>query len=245
METAVKVTAIIVAGILILGLAGGLAIWNLVKPENQVVVNGEANVNAMPDLITVYFNVETNGASAQVAKDNNSAVTDEVITNLVKAGLAREEISTQNYNIYEDIRWENSKQKSYGYKAAHYMKVELASEKASKIGEVIDAVIDGGAMLNYINFELSKTRENDYKAEALRLASEDARIKAEAMASGLGKRVVEVLSISESNFYYNPWRVFGQEDMVYGAAEAKAATTNIQPGEQKISGRVSVSFKIA
>ncbi len=245
METSVKITTIIVAGVLILALVTGIAIWNIVKPENQVTVAGEANINALPDMITIYFNVETHGTSAQIAKDNNSEISDDVITALIKIGLAREEIATQNYNIYEDIRWENDRQKSYGYIASHSMKVELASEDSGKIGQVIDAVVDNGAMLNYINFELSKAKESEYKAEALKLASEDARIKAESMASGLGKEVVEVISISESSFYYSPWRVFGAEDMVAGAAEAKAATTNIQPGEEKIAGRVTVVFKIA
>jgi uncharacterized protein YggE len=244
METSVKITLIIVGAVLLLVGGLGLGIWALANPADRITTTGESNLKAVPDVISVYFNVETNGATAVEAKDNNSAIVEKVTANLVKIGLKAGDIATENFNIYEDIRWENNRQKSYGYKASHYMKVSLASENSGKTGEVIDAVVDGGAMLSYINFELSKDKENEYKAQALKDASADARIKAESMASGLGKEVVDIKSISDSTFNYSPWRVYGAEGMMASASDAKVATTNIQPGEKDVNARVTVVFTI-
>ncbi len=243
MDNSVKITLIIVSAVLILAVGGFVYLDNL-SGRDTISVAGESTVKAMPDLLTVYFVVQTTANTATEAKDNNSMIVDQVITNLIAAGLERDEIVTENFNVYEDYSWESGKRKFLGYKAVHNMKVELSSENSEKIGEVIDAVVDGGALLNYINFELSKENQNLYKAEALKSASEDARIKAESMAEGLGKRVVDIVSVSESSFGYYPWRLLGQEDIALGAAEAKAATTDIQPGEKEISARVSVVFKI-
>jgi uncharacterized protein YggE len=244
METSVKITLIIVAGVLILAGALGLGMWALVNPADQITTTGESNLKAVPDVISVYFNVETNGLTAVEAKDNNSEIVDSVITNLVKLGLERKDIVTENFNIYEDIRWENGRQKSYGYKATHSLRVQLSTDSTDKIGPVIDAGVDGGAMISYINFELSQEKENTYKAQALKDASEDARIKAESMAAGLGKKVVDIKSISDSSFNYSPWRLYDNVAMARGGAEAKVATTNIQPGEKDVNARVTVVFTI-
>ncbi len=244
METSVKITLIVVAGVLVLAAAFGIVMWVLVAPSNDITTVGESNLKAVPDVISVYFTVETTGADAVQAKDNNSEIVDSVITNLVKLGLERKDIVTENFNIYEDIRWENNRQKSYGYKATHSLKVELSADDTDKIGPVIDAGVNGGAMISYINFELSKERENAYKAQALKDASEDARIKADSMAAGLGKKVVDIKSITDSSFNYYPWRLYDNVAMAVGGAEAKAATTNIQPGEKDVSARVSVVFTI-
>ena len=99
-------------------------------------------------------------------------------------------------------------------------------------------------MISYINFELSTEKENEYKAQALKLASQDARTKAEAMVSGIGKEIVDIKSISESSFNYRPWMLYAAEAGVASAADAKLAATNIQPGEKEVNAQVTVVFKI-
>ena len=244
METSVKITLIIVGAIVILAGVFGLGIWALVTPGNDITVTGESNIKAVPDLVGVYFTVEMRGATAQDAKNNNSEIVNEVVTKLAKIGFEREALVTESFNVYEEFDWVNGKQKSLGYKATHSLKIELPTNESEKIGQVIDAGVDGGAMISYINFELSKDKENIYKAQALKEAGEDAKIKADAMAAGIGKKVVDIKSISESNFNYYPWRLYESAGMAPNVAEAKVAATTIQPGEQDVSAQVSVIFKL-
>jgi len=242
METGVKITLIIVGAVVLLALIG-LAVYFQIKPSQTVNVDGIAEVKAMPDKVAIYFNIETIGNDSKEAKDKNSEIVDNAITALIKLGFERKEIITESFNIYPEYNWNHGTQEFKDYKATHSLKVEFSSEETGKIGDVIDAGVDNGANINYINFELSLEKQNEYKAQALEQATQDAKTKAEGIASGLGKEVGRVVSISSSNFDYYPWALYSN-DMGGGVAEAKAATTNIQPGEQTISGRVSVVFAL-
>lgn len=242
MDNSVKITLIIVAGILLLVLVGFM-IYSYSHPGNTVSVQGQSTVKAVPDLVSVYFNVESKADTAKEAKDANSEIVDNLIIGIVKLGFERADITTENFNVYPEYNYRSGNNEIIDYKAVHSIKVEMSTDRTDKIGDVIDAGVDAGAGISYINFELSQDKQNEYKTEALKQATEDARAKAEGIASGLGKRVGRLVSVSTSEFDYYPWRLY-ESGVNMDAEAAKAATTNIQPGEQDIYGKVSVSYKI-
>jgi uncharacterized protein YggE len=242
MEKSVQITLIIASAAIILALIGVNYFFQL-SPTATVSANGEAQIKATPDLVGIYFNLETSGKTSKEANDKNKEVTDNLITALIKQGFDREEIKTQSFNIYPDYNWQNGKSEIIGYKASHAVKIEFSASQTEKIGIVIDSGVNAGALINYINFELGQDNQNKYKADALKQATEDARIKAEAIASGLGKKLGSIYSVSSSSFNYYPWKMY---DMVTSsnAIEAKQAVTSIQPSEKEINAAVSVSFKL-
>lgn len=248
MQNSVKITLIIVLAVIALALIGTYTVFQIIPvTSNTVVGNGMSDIKVTPDLVTVYFTVQTNATTAKDAKDKNAEIVDNVITNLVKQGFERADIQTQNFNIYQDYYWDGSKSVPNGYKATHEIKVELPTAQTDKIGDVIDAGVNAGATINYINFELTTEKQNQYKTQALKQATEDAKAKADAMASGLGKSLGKVISITDSNFNYNPWPIYRNDVMAYGATgavEAKSAATNIQPGSQDITAQVSVVYAL-
>ena len=242
MEKSVQITMIIVGAVVILTLLG-FAMISQVLPSNTIRVDGESNVEVMPDLVGVYFNIQTFAGSATEAKDKNSEIADEVITALLRERFDREEIVTQSFSVNPNYVWRNGQNKIEGYVAQHFLKLEMSTENIEKIGKAIDAGVNSGATISYINFELSREKQNQYKAQALKEATEDAKIKAEAMAEGLGKKLGSIVSTSDSSFYYSPWMLYG-EVRSEGLSVAKEAVTDIQPGEQDINARVSVVYKI-
>jgi uncharacterized protein YggE len=246
-NNSVKITLIIAVAIVVLVILGFVAINGFVNTgSNTVSVDGQSLIKVTPDLVTIYFDVETNGSTAREAKDANSIIVDKLTSNLLALDFSKEEIQTEGFNIYEDIRWENDRQKSYGFKASHQIKIEMNTSFASKISDVIDAGVDAGALLQYINFELTTQKQNEYKTQALKEASQDAKTKAEAIASGLGKRVGKLVSISTSNYDYRPWNLYTASagGMMEDVAQAKVAVNNIQPGSQEVSAYVSAVYKI-
>lgn len=243
METSVKITLIIVLGAIILGALIFSFVGN-VMPSQTITANGNSQIKAVPDLVSVYFSVQTKAETAEQAKNENAKIVDDVLTALIKQGFERKEITTQNYNIYPEYIWKNNQQQITGYMASHEIKIEFSALSTDKIGKAIDAGVDAGALISYINFELSAQKQNEYKVQALKQASEDARIKAESIASGLGKKLGRVYSVSSSNFDYYPWQIYRNMDMMAGGLEAKQATTSIQPGEKDINAQVSVVYKI-
>jgi uncharacterized protein YggE len=242
MEKSVQITLIIVATIIILAGIGAYLFSQSKAPSNTISVQGFATIKANPDLVIVYFRAETNGSTAQEAKDKNAEIVNNAITNLVKIGILENKIQTIDFNIYPEYDWTDG-QKLRGYKAVHSFKVELDTAQINKVGTVIDAGVNAGSLVDYINFELSTAKQNECKAEALKQASQDAKTKAEAIALGLGKKLGKLVSVSDTSFDYYPWPIY--KAMEEGnIAEAKAAVTNITPSEKEITARVSVVYHI-
>lgn len=239
MEKQVKIS-LIAAGTLVLVVFLVLYVYTNSQSQQTISTSGAYSLEVMPDNVVIYFNIETTSKTLEEAKDENARISDDLITSLVKQGLERKQIQTQSYNIYPDTEWVYNRLVDKGYKVSHSLKVVLPAD-STDIGTIVDKGVDAGAMVSYINFELTTESENKYKAEAINLASQDARNKAEAMATGLGQRVGKVISISDSNADYSPWRAY---DMASSEIAVKEAVTNISPSEQTISARVSVVFSI-
>lgn len=247
-NNAIVVTSIISGVVLVIALIA-LFSFNRVTSGyggDTVNVQGIASVDAMPDLITVYFNIETKGETTTEAKDANSEILNDLIDSLVLEGFERKEIITENFNIYENCEWADGSRECDGYKATHSVKVELSIDEQDLIGTVVDVGVDAGAGISYINFELTRESQNMYKAEAMKLAAKDATIKAEAVAEGFDKKVGKLVSVQVNEFGYYPWNVYSSRagGVMEDAALAKEAVSNIQPGEKEVTATVSASFKL-
>ena len=251
MEKSIKITGIIALTILVLGLLAYSAFSSLL-PTNTVTGNGQATIKAIPDLVTIYFEIQTEAETNQEASQQNSEIVDDLRTALIRIGFENNQIQTTSFNVYPDYNYRNGNQIT-GYTASHQIKIEISTDTetkggfpinvGSRIGEVIDAGVEAGAGISYINFELSQEKQNKYKADAIKLAAQDATIKAQAMAEGLGKKLGRLVSTSYSNFDYYPLRLY-EASSGASAEDAKQATTNIQPGEQEVSARVTAIYKL-
>jgi uncharacterized protein YggE len=245
LDKSVQITLIVCVTVLVLGLFA----WNFfdgLVPNYKDVVSTQGNsvIEVEPNIISVYFTVETWGETAQDAKDNNSLIVDELISNLIVKGFNREDITTESFSVFQDYTWTNNGREDNGFKATHYLKVSLEKEGYNSVGEVIDAGVDAGALVSYVGFELSQELQSQTKAEALKLATEDARMKAEAIAEGLGMTLGSLQSVSTSDFYYQPWEVYSDR-MGYSTEEIKAeVSTNVQPGDRSVRASVSVSYRL-
>lgn len=246
MDKSVSITLIIVVGILVLAGIGYAIFSSNTIPQNTVTGNGQATIQVTPDLVKVYFSVDTLGATSEEAKNKNSEIVDEFITAILKEGFERKDIQTQGFNIYPEYDYSKPDyvNKIKGYRATHSIVVEMSSDDSDKIGTVIDAGVDAGAGISYINFELSPEKQNQYKADAIKMAAEDAQLKAQALASGLDKEIGELLSVTQSDFGYTPWGIYRSDSGAGDVAMAKEATTNIQPSDQSVSASVTAVFEL-
>jgi len=244
MDKSVIITFIIVVGVLILGIVGFTTFNSILNPlENKISVTGQSTIKVMPDLVAIYFDSTAKASTSSEATEKNAEIVENLRTALIKKGFENKEIQTLNFNVYEDFDYTSYGRKSKGFVATQTIRIVMSTEDSSEIGEVIDAGIEAGVPISYINFELSQELENKYKSESMKNAAEDARIKAESVAEGLNKKVGSLVSVSVNEFGYYPWRAY---DNVAGASseEMKSATTNIQPSEQEISSSVTAVFRI-
>lgn len=234
----VQITGIVVIAVLILGVM----FMNSANPSynDTISVSGNAVIPAMPDLVGVYFSVDTQGSTSQEAASKNSDIVDRLKDSLIARGFAEEEIQTQNYNIYPDYNYETNTIK--GYRATHSLRVEIPANESSKLEGMIDSAVAAGSGISYINFELSPEKQNTYKAEAMKLAAQDATKKAEAVAEGLGKDLGKLVSVSVNDYNYVPWLAYDAS----GASESavKEAARSITPTNQDVSATVTAVYKL-
>lgn len=247
-NNAIVITSIIAGVVLLIAILCLFVFSSVISPStgNSVTVEGISNIKAMPDLISVYITIESKGATSSEATTANTQTYEDLVEEMMIAGFEENDLTTESFSVYENVYWENGKEKTDGYIAYHSLKVELTSEKMSEVSSVVNAGVNAGAEISYINFELSQASQNKYKAEALKLASEDAKIKAGAIASGFDMEVGKILSIQTSNFGYYPWNVYSakggsiSEDSI--AAQETAITIN--PSEEEITASITATFKL-
>jgi len=243
MNKSIQITLIVCGTIVLLALLG-MFVYFQTNPANTITETGTATLKVLPDEISVYFSVDTQASNAADAKDTNTEIYDKVSANLVKAGFAESEILTQGYSITPVSDWSTGKERILGYRAIHSLKILLTVNETDKIGPIIDATANEGALINSINFELSQAKNNEYKAQALEQATQDAKIKADSIANGLGKSVGRVVSVADIGYNYYPRVLYESASGVNDVAAAKVATTSIQPGEQDVTASVSVVFAL-
>lgn len=213
---------------------------------NTISATGNSEIKVDPDLVTLYLTIETRNSSAEIAKDENSEITQNVLTSLENIQVPNDEIQTLNYNIYPEYDWSKDRQEMIGYIATNTILIE--NEDFDNIGKIIDAAVDNGALVNSINFALSNDKLNEYKAQALEKASQDSKTKAQAIASGLDKKLGKLVSVSTSDYDYMPYPLYERADTVSsdeGFAQAKEAAVNINPTELEVRATVSATYKIA
>ncbi len=239
-SNSVLITLIIVIGIFIFS-AAAVVYLNSTVYAKTVSSTGISNIKVMPDLISVYFNIQTDGKTSSEASNKNSEITNEMKNSLLSIGFEEKEIQTQGFSIYPNHDWQSGTQKIKGYTATHSVVLKIALDRKEKIGKALDAGIDAGAGIRYINYELTDENQNKYKAEAIKKAAEDSRIKATAIADGAGQRIGEIVSISTDEFNYVPWLAVSESAAKESSADI---ATKITPSEQEISARVAAVFRM-
>jgi hypothetical protein len=103
-------------------------------------------------------------------------------------------------------------------------------------------VTNGANQINNIEFYLSEDREAEYKNQALSAATKNAKEKAKTIASSLDARLGKIVSVSESNFYYAPYR-YSMEAAV-DTDEAVAQVAKVTPMDVNVQASINVVYEI-
>ena len=108
---------------------------------------------------------------------------------------------------------------------------------------IIDVAVQNGANQVYgLNFQLSKAREDELRAQALAEATKKAREKAEVIADSLGVTLDKVTSVSESNYYYQPYKYRTMDAAMPGKAMAESA--EVLPQDLTVTASITVGYSV-
>lgn len=197
----------------------------------QIAASAHGETRVPPDRATIQISVHTRAASAAAAATENANKQKAVFDALRALGLQSDQLSTINYNVYPEQRYEpNREPVIVGYNVTNTLSVDV--RKLSLVGPVIDAALSKGAnMITSLQFYASNTE--DARRNAITAAVQKARGDAEAAARAAGGSLGGLLEIAIGAYYAPPPRPMVMAgDM---AARAAAQETPISPGEQTVS----------
>jgi uncharacterized protein YggE len=203
-----------------------------------IVVSGNGEVSASPDIADLSFAIETHAKTAAEAASSN-AVLAQKVTDALKAKLGgRGQVSTGGYSLAPDYEQHQGRQNPtiVGYNAHNSIIVETPA--MNLLGDLIDTAIAAGAnRVNYLNFTLKN--DGKARAEALAMASRDAQVQAQALAASLNVKLKRILTASTQGA---PRPV--PLERGFAVAKMAAVTTPIEPGQVTVSATVSLTYEI-
>ncbi len=214
-----------------------LAVQNAGTSQRSITVAGQGSVSAKPDLALVQLGIETVAATVAEATQDNNARMAAIMAKLAELNIADKDVQTSNLSIGMDYGPERGGPNPSQYRVSNVVQVKVRD--VSRVGAVLDAVIEAGANQVYgINFTVDKPEPLQDQARVK--AMEDAARRAEALATLAELKVRQVLTISEV-MMSGP--VFGA-GMVYGRGASAEASTPVSPGEVEITYQVQVTYAI-
>ncbi len=152
--------------------------------------------------------------------------------------LGADAIRTTAYELHPEFDYANNRQTLRGYVARN--SIEVRVDEITRIGDVLGVAVGSGATsVGGLRFDLRDRVGAD--REALRLAVQDARLRADAAAAVAGVQVMSVLRIEEQRMF-DP----GPRPMMRQmAAESMAADAPpITPGAIEFRSTVTMTVMV-
>ncbi len=210
---------------------------------NFISVSGEGVVKVTPNMADVSFAVITEADEAGAAQVKNSELVTKVINSLKNDGISAVDINTSGYYLNPRYNYEEGKSpKISGYEVRNEITVTVRD--TDLIGKIIDLAVKSGInQVQNISFYVEGSMAQ--KAKALTQAIEDARAKAEVIASALGKRIVGIKSAGGNWYNDTPSPIYFEKSLYNGGMGGDdAMVTPINPGTVEIRANAEMVYLI-
>lgn len=202
-----------------------------------ISVSGHGKADVSPDMATVSIGIVTTGKTAQLAQAENARVASDVTAVLGQLGIFSKDIQT-HYTM-SPVYERGDYRKAVGYRASNTVTVTV--HDVAKAGQVIDAALRSGATdVNGLSFGLKDARS--VRDNALQMAVQDARSKADAIAAALGVKIVGIQNVKEDGGNFARYEVANARlAKLDGAA---MADTPVNAGTVEVNAEVHIDFQI-
>ena len=208
----------------------------------MIIVSGEGDAAAMPDLAIVSLGVAETRKTAREALDVANGAMSSVIDTLKKQGVAPRDLQTSGLSIQAQYSYPQNDDGTprppvlTGYMVSNTLTVRIRD--LAKVGAIIDQAVtlgvNQGGDIRFINEDPAKT-VSEARTEAVKNAVDKARTLADAAGVKLGR----ILEIAETANPQDP-RPLMSVRMSKEAADA----VPVEAGENSYSVNVNVTFAI-
>lgn len=245
-------------------LSNGRGYGDRDKTPNTISFSGHGEVNAAPDIANVYFTITEDGKTVKDAQAEVAVIEKKALDFLKAKGVEDKDIKTANASFYPKYEYRKAvcatsfddttdtfdnpapsyycppgKQVLAGYTASESITVKIRN--TDNVGDIMQGLgTTGVSDLNGPNFAIDK--EDALKAQARKLAIDDAKDKAKVLARDLGVRLVKITSFSESGNY--PIYTYATKSAMMDSGGIESLPATIPKGENTISSDVTITYEI-
>ena len=218
------------------------------QSENKIVptvsVSASATISVIPDSASFSITAESTEPTTEEARNASSLITEKAVEILKdEFGITEESFTTDFMQISPYYEWVDGQRTLVGQKATQKLSIVLSGENLSKVGKVYDrlSVLDGISISSVSYSKLDTTEEVRSVREK---AAEEALKKAEAYAKGVGKKVGEVISISDGSGVSYTTVTYNSPKLMMAEASMDYVSTTIYQGDVTLSDSVTVVFTL-
>lgn len=233
---------LLVGAVLLLPYAAAtaqLALPTAASSQSVLSASGQGEAKVTPDRASILVNVVTRAATAAAAGADNAQRTRNVLDALGKLGLSRDQLTTEGYSVYPEMKYDNTggTPRVVGYVVTNSVRAE--TRRTDQAGAIIDAALGAGAStINNLAFYASSIDEA--RRQAIISAVSSARADAEAMARAASGSVGALLDLSTGGPTVPPRPMF---DLGMRAKGMAAEPTPISPGQQTVTVFVTARWQ--
>ena len=211
------------------------------KTSQGVTVQATGTINVVPDGVSFNFAVSVLSQSSETAMSDASAAAEKVRAALEAAGVAKDDIATQNISVYpEYVSSSTGSQTLSGYRAQQVFTVTLRD--TAKAGEVVDSVIAaGGNSLQVYGVTPTLLDTDAAVAQAREAAIKSAKEKAKDYAGLVDEDLGSVVYVTEVTSPSSPIPLMVGDSATVSSPMAK---TEINLGTQDVSVTVEVRWSL-
>ncbi|MEE4021607.1 SIMPL domain-containing protein [Gordonia sp. PKS22-38] len=203
-----------------------------------VTVVGNGEVTGTPDTLRADIGVEATADDVSSALNESSTQVSAVTDAVVEAGVAREDIQTQQVDLSPQYAnpAPGSTREISGYQATNTIRVTIR-DIATASDVLAAAATAGGDNTRISNVAFAIDDDSELMKQAREAAFTDARGRADQYASLSGDSLGDVQTINE--------QTSGQEQPTTVQRDSVAAApVPIEPGQQTLTFSVTVTFEL-
>lgn len=207
----------------------------------SINVKGIGEIYRKPDKVIISFQKVSRSKDYDETLNDLNNVINEVVKGLKKLGIDEDSIKTNNFQITAENKYDQDLKENVflNYKAEHTIEIEVNNDN-EEINKVLTFLGENKFSANInINFKISDI--DGVKEEALILAIEDAKRKAEIIANSLG---LKIISVNEVNYNTERVEVNRREYDNILLAKSNNIDFNIMPKDIKVEELVTIVFSI-
>ena len=235
---AIGATALLVLTACTPGAAGATTV-NTVSQPAGISVSGQGKTTVVPDVAVLRLGVEARAVSVSEAMGQATKIMNDVVAELKASGVAEKDMTTVQFNISQERRFDAGKERIIGYIVQN--RVSAKVRKVEDSGKILErAVTVGGDQVRVEGISFTLDDPTKLHEELRKLAMADAKAKAEQLAKLAGVRLGEATYVQEGG----PVALPGPYPNVKLGLGSEAAAPFITPGETEAQLQVQVVYAI-